>query len=206
MLRTTANPTPAAKEKTQKPKAKNALARKACFLETRVWEKILNCWRCAFFNSAASCTSARENAFRYDGVASGSIIYTYVGGNPISLVDPLGLWAWVFNAGAHGWAFPYPGAIGGSASSSWVPGGSVNQATSSTAFEVTTGELWDVDVSAGIGGLSHCSNGKPWSINFGPLGKYGGIQLNFVGDQFDGITAGIGLGLSLPITVTTPGR
>ena len=101
MLRTTANPTPAAKEKTQKPKAKNALARKACFLETRVWEKILNCWRCAFFNSAASRTSARENAFRYDEVASGSIIYTYVGGNPLRYTDPTGKIAFL------------PGVVGG---------------------------------------------------------------------------------------------
>ena len=32
----------------------------------------------------------RENAFVYDECVSGSIIYNYVGGNPISYIDPLG--------------------------------------------------------------------------------------------------------------------
>ena len=54
-------------------------------------KKVLNCWRCAFYNSAASRASARENGCTYDGSASGSIIYAYVGGNPLRWVDPFGL-------------------------------------------------------------------------------------------------------------------
>jgi hypothetical protein len=33
----------------------------------------------------------RENAYLYDGNVSGQTIYAYVGGNPVSNVDPLGL-------------------------------------------------------------------------------------------------------------------
>ena len=76
--------------------AKKRLARKGEFLETRVWEKNPNCWRCDFFNSAASRAVTRENACRYDGSASGPIFYNinrdydpatgrYVESDPIGL-------------------------------------------------------------------------------------------------------------------------
>ena len=64
----------------------------------RVWKKIPNCWRCAFFNSAQTVAATRENAFAYDEVASGSIIYTYVEGNPLIWIDPKGLDSAVNNA------------------------------------------------------------------------------------------------------------
>ena len=57
----------------------------------RVWKKIPNCWRCDFFNSAQTVAATRQNAFAYDEGASGSIIYTYVGGNPLRWTDPRGL-------------------------------------------------------------------------------------------------------------------
>lgn len=34
-----------------------------------------------------------ENALPYDQPASGAIIYSYVGGNPVNYSDPLGLWS-----------------------------------------------------------------------------------------------------------------
>ena len=37
----------------------------------------------------------RQNAFVYDECVSGSIIYTYVGGNPLRWTDPLGL-DWIY--------------------------------------------------------------------------------------------------------------
>lgn len=68
----------------------------------RVWKKIPNCWRCDFFDSAQTVTASRQNALHYDWSASGSIIYTYVGGNPLSRVDPLGL-DWQFSQGSGQW-------------------------------------------------------------------------------------------------------
>ena len=59
----------------------------------RVWKKFVISWRCDFFNSAQTVAVTGENACVYDEGASGSIIYAYVGGNLLSRVDPLGLWA-----------------------------------------------------------------------------------------------------------------
>jgi len=73
------------------------------------------------------------------------------------------------------------------------------------AGEAVLGSFVDAGMSAGIGGLSSCTDCKARSLNFG-LGRYGGVQLNFRGRQFDGITIGIGIGISLPITVTLPAK
>ncbi len=44
-----------------------------------------------FVQCAQTVTGYREKALRYDEVVSGPTIYTYVLGNPVSLIDPLGL-------------------------------------------------------------------------------------------------------------------
>lgn len=63
----------------------------------------------------------------------------------------------------------------------------------------------DIGVNAGVADLSDCPQGKPTSLNMG-LGKYGGVQLNFKGGHFDGLTIGIGLGLGSPVTYTMPAK
>ena len=44
-----------------------------------------------FFIPRQALVASSKNALAYDGWSSGPIIYTYVGGNPISRVDPMGL-------------------------------------------------------------------------------------------------------------------
>jgi len=130
--------------------------------------------------------------------------YSYVGGNPISNTDPLGLWTLDFNGGAHVWFPMTAGAAGVNFSSSYTPGEGL--ASNPMDSEYVVGSAADVGVSAGIGGLSDCKNGKKTSLNLGGciFGKYGGLQLNFAGGHFDGVTIGLGLGFTSPISYTTP--
>jgi hypothetical protein len=66
--------------------------------------------------------------------------------------------------------------------------------------EGVVGEIFDIGVSAGIGGWSN-GDGRPWSINIG-AGKYAGVQINFVGRHLDGFSLGLGLWLALPVSFT----
>ena len=59
--------------------------------ETRVYAKTSNPGRAVFVSCAQARTASSENAFGYDGGASGQTIYHYVGGNPLKYGDPLGL-------------------------------------------------------------------------------------------------------------------
>jgi hypothetical protein len=62
-----------------------------CLPETRVWKKTVRQGERAFVTSSLAAESHRENAFVYDGCASGRSVYAYVQNNPLSFVDPSGL-------------------------------------------------------------------------------------------------------------------
>ncbi|MBK8336628.1 MAG: hypothetical protein IPL03_08525 [Sterolibacteriaceae bacterium] len=59
--------------------------------ETRVYAKTSNPGRAVFVSCPQARTASSENAFGYDGGASGQTIYSYVNGNPVSLFDDDGL-------------------------------------------------------------------------------------------------------------------
>ena len=134
------------------------------------------------------------------GLEGGLNLYGYVGGDPVNRFDLEGLASFDFKAGAHVPIRPYPLSFGASAG----PGGG--------GPEVVIGSYWDFGFSIGVKDLSDtCGAQSGNTINIG-LGRYLGVQFNERKDSiwynpftwFDGISVGLGLGISLPVTFTVP--
>ena len=81
------------------PLTESAAKKKMLLCQRIAWQNMplgKNCLKprgSVFVYCPESRIASRENAFDYDECVSGSIIYTYVEGNPLSLIDPLGLTA-----------------------------------------------------------------------------------------------------------------
>lgn len=138
------------------------------------------------------------------GEFGGLNLYSYASAYPIGFLDPYGLWDFEFGAGAHIYLPFTLGAAGPNASSSWTPGEGLRGASfNGIDGEYVIGSVADAGVNAGIGGFSSCPQGKPKSVSIG-AGRYGGIQINYKGGHFDGISVGLGVALSMPVTFTIP--
>ncbi len=145
----------------------------------RVWKKIPNCWRCDFFNSAQTAAVTRQNGCVYDEGVSGSIIYAYVGGNPLTRIDPDGQFFFVAAFG-WGWAAAAADAAVAAATGWWV---------SHQNKTPNEGEPGSCHVNPGSGQeRKYGSDGKPeydidWDHDHGQGSPHGH---NWDGDNRDG--------------------
>ena len=134
------------------------------------------------------------------GLEGGMNLYAYVDNDPVNWSDPNGLTRFQFAAGVHLPIRLYPVSAGVTAGN--LGGGP----------EVTFGSYYDAGVMIGVGDFSdECGKNAGNVIGFG-LGRYAGIQLTLRKNAqlfhpstwIDGITAGLGIAIASPITLTVP--
>lgn len=108
-------------------------------------QKTLFLGRAVFVSYPQARTASSKNGFAYDGFTSGRTIYSYVGGNPISLSDPSGLWA----------QFAIGGVVGGIAGA--IATGNTVGWSWNNAQAIATGA--GVGVAAGVAGAYSIGQG-----------------------------------------------
>jgi RHS repeat-associated protein len=144
-------------------------------------------------------------------------LYKYVANNPTNYTDPFGLQKLVTSRGFHVW-FPnvYFMPFGFGATRSWrfTLDGRVDGAD--TKIEMQSLGWGDFGISVGVTEISGCPNKGGPTITLGGvpfLGKFGGIQITLRNDFSlwhpstwipDEIQVGLGLGLTLPTSITFP--
>ena len=95
------------------------------------------------------------------------------------------------------------GAWGVSTSSSYFrENGSTNSGISS---EFVYGSAIDVGIQIGVGGISgQKGDATGWGASIPWMGKYTGASIQFINGKFDGISLGLGVGYSSPVSYTVP--
>lgn len=148
------------------------------------------------------------------GLAGGMNVYSYVGNNPVNFIDPLGLYTVYVSGGFH---IPFsPGvAVGPNATVKVEVGTDGAKMSGDFNLDWAFGTIWDFGVNAGVEDISSTGGqcASPFSVNSG-LGTYSGAQVtprrSIDPDQpwwspyryIDGISLGVGLGLSAPVNVS----
>lgn len=141
-------------------------------------------------------------------------LFLYTGNDSLNFVDRAGLWSLAFNAGFHVPPLPGYASAGLNIGSEKVHpfGGDRHWEGKGITPEAVVGSMADIGVSAGISDFSN-TGGKCAgdTINLG-LGRYAGVQITLRKDftwsdpttWVDGVTVGLGLGASLPVSYTIP--
>jgi RHS repeat-associated protein len=143
------------------------------------------------------------------GQAGGVNLYGYVKNRPSDFIDSFGLWEFQNNAGFHvpDDVAPYQ-STGPNVASRTTSEGVLESVP--TTMDRVIGTFADIGVSTGIGDISgtdgKCAGG---TINIG-MGDYGGVQITLRKDAqlshpstwIDGVSVGLGLGISLPVSYT----